>query len=168
MPLCSGDPTPLCPPVILHLSSGQGSAMRNGIWLLVGEFLLASSPFFPLCTQFQAPEQMNLLYISNPKPPEVLQGAQPQRGAGGAEGPIRVSLLKQESNRSLLGWCLRFLLGSSLSGNISALEREAAILFETHSSLSSIKGKTDIMMLGQATGTSISSLNVSEEHIIWV
>lgn len=41
------------------------------------------------------------------------------------------------------------------------------MLFETFSGVSFVKGKTDIMMLGQATGTSNSSLNVSEEHIIW-
>lgn len=49
-----------------------------------------------------------------------------------------------------------------------SLEREAAILFETLYSVSSIEGKTDIMMLGQGMGTSNSSLNVNEEHIIWV
>lgn len=111
---------------------------------------------------------MNLLYISKPRPPEVLQGAQPQHGAGGAEGPIGVSLLEQESNRSLFGMVSKIPIRIFSIWEYFSLGREAAMLFETLSNVSSITGKTDIMVLGQGAGTSNSSLNVSEERIIWV
>lgn len=168
MPLCSGDPTPSCPPMILHLPSGKGSSIPEewhstfGGWISPGIHAFLSAPYtVPSPKANEAPAHFQ------PSPLRFYEALSPSMALVEQRGPS--GSLYWNSSQTEVSWVVSKIPIRIFSvWEYFSLEREAAILFETLYSVSSIEGKTDIMMLGQGMGTSNSSLNVNEEHIIWV
>lgn len=94
--------THLC--FIFHWCKGLLWRMVLGFLYLV--FLLASAPFFPLCTNLQAHEQSEpLLYILDLMPVEFLQVLIPQHCSDGLDGPIKLKCsLVQNSSHTKVSW----------------------------------------------------------------